>query len=424
MGYRTHVLKGLRWNGLLRVASKAAVFFKVIVAYRFLSPREVGLYGLALIALGLLEQLTETGVNVIIVKEKKPLSYYIDTAFLVSIGRGIIIALILLASAFFLPSFFRDNGLFSLLLLASIIPFIRGFINPAVAKYQKNLQFGLDSLIKFLPVLSDVFFSIAFAFTWHSAFGIVFGLLCSAIVEVATSWICVTPRPKLRFRKEVYRAIVSPGKWINIAGIMTYAEQNFDNVIVGRMLGATALGFYQTAFNITSSLIGDIGLTFSQVLLPIYGKIEHDRKRLVRAVLMVFIPAAIVMAIPVVLLNFSIIQSILIFFLKDKWRPMLPLLPYLSIAAWFTGMNLLCNPLFLVTRRYKMMVALYGSNLVLLIILLVVIIPMQGLVGATKAVLVARMLLQPLYIWQARRSLRTRTHVSDQQFATAAVRLE
>src|SRR5258706_11805244 len=108
MGYRQSLLKGLGWIGFFRAAAKAIVFFKIVLAYRYLSPRDVGVYGLAMIALGLLEQLTETGVNIIIVKENQPLTYYMDTAFLVSIGRGILISLTLFISAFLLPTFFND----------------------------------------------------------------------------------------------------------------------------------------------------------------------------------------------------------------------------------------------------------------------------------------------------------------------------
>src|SRR5258708_18867636 len=159
MGYRNSLMKGLGWIGFFRAAAKAIVFFKIILAYRYLSPRDVGVYGLAMIALGLLEQLTETGVNIIIVKERQPLSYYIDTAFLVSIGRGILIALVLFASSFFLPSFFNDPLLFPLMLVVSIIPFIKGFINPAVAQYQKDLKFHKNSIRLLLPIFPDVFSS-------------------------------------------------------------------------------------------------------------------------------------------------------------------------------------------------------------------------------------------------------------------------
>ncbi len=406
-------MKGLGWIGFFRAAAKAIVFFKIILAYRYLSPRDVGVYGLAMIALGLLEQLTETGVNIIIVKERQPLSYYIDTAFLVSIGRGILIALVLFASSFFLPSFFNDPLLFPLMLVVSIIPFIKGFINPAVAQYQKDLKFEKDSILRLLPIFSDVIFSMLFVFLFRTALALLMGMVISAVLEVATSYVFVRPWPKLAFKRSVFNAIVTPGKWVNIAGIITFAEQNFDNVIVGKMLGSTELGFYQTAFNLSRSLIAEIGLTFSQVLLPIYGRMGGQSDRLKSAVKRVFLPAAFIMVVPIILLNIPALQEILLIFLKPKWRPMIPLLPYLSIAAWFTGMNLLFNPLYLVKNKYKSLVALYGSNLGILLVLLVLIIPQGGILGAAKAVLISRLLMQPFFIWRTQKIAREKNGTSE-----------
>lgn len=400
MGYRNSLMKGLGWIGFFRAAAKLIVFFKIILAYRYLSPRDVGVYGLAMIALGLLEQLTETGVNIIIVKEKRPLSYYLDTAFLVSIGRGAIIALVLLASSFFLPTFFNDPLLFPLMLVVSVIPLIKGFINPAVAQYQKDLKFEIDSILRLFPIFTDVVFSMIFVYFYRTAFALLCALVVSAILEVVVSFVFIRPWPKLAFKKDVFYAIVNPGKWVNMAGIITFAEQNFDNVIVGKMLGSTVLGYYQTAFNLSRSLIAEIGLTFSQVLLPIYGKMGGESDRLKSAVKRVILPAALIMIVPIILLNIPLFQEILLYFLRPKWRPMIPLLPYLSIAAWFTGMNLLFNPLYLVKNKYKSLVALYGSNLGILLLLLVAMIPQGGILAAAKAVLISRLLMQPLFVWR------------------------
>ena len=400
MGYRQSLLSGLGWIGFFRISAKALVFLKIIIAYRVLSPREVGLYGLCLIALGLLEMLTETGVNVIIVKESKPLSYYLDTAFIVSVGRGLLITLILFFASFLLPSFFNDSGLFPLMLLLSLIPTIRGFINPAVAKFQKDLAFSKDALLKLSTIVTDVGFSVLFVFLFPSAISLISGMIISAFGEVLISFIFIRPWPKWKYNGEVFHAIVSPGKWVNLAGLITYAEQNFDNVVVGRILGSTALGYYQTAFNLTRSLITEVGLTFSQVLLPIFGKIGEEKARLMRAVLRVFLPAVSIMMLPAIFLNIPYIQKLLLLSLGEKWAPMTPLLPYLSIAALFAGMNTLCNPLYFVKNSYRSLVFMYGSNLLIMIIAIVYMIPYFGLVGAARGVLLARILMQPFFVWR------------------------
>lgn len=401
MGYTKDFLKGLGWVGAFRYGAKAIIFAKVLIAYRYLSPREVGLFGLAAIALGLLEMLTETGINVVLIKDTRPLSYYLDTAFIVSIVRGVMIGSVLLLFAFIAPTFFHDQGLFPLMLLAAVIPVIKGFINPAEAMYVKDLHFDKEAYLRIGLTLVDAVSAILFVRILHNAESLIYAMILAAGAEVIYSFIFIKQRPKFHFNKEVYEAIITPGKWINAVGIITYAEQNFDNIIVGRVLGPTALGFYQTAFNLTRSLIAEVGTAFSQVSLPIYGRLVNEPERMKRAVIKLILPAAVLMLIPTIALNTPFIQSVLIFLLKEKWRPALELFFPLSICAFITGMDVLINPLFLARNWIRSLVILYGIGLVAMLSLMWWFTHQFGLHGAAYAVVASRLVIQPLFIWQS-----------------------
>lgn len=400
MGYTKDFLKGLGWIGAFRMGAKALVFFKVIFAYRYLSPREVGLFGLTAIALGLLEMLTETGINIVLIKDTKPISYYINTAWIVSILRGFLIGIVLLILAYVMPIFFHDQGLFSLMLLVSVIPVIKGFINPAISAYVKDLHFEKEAGLRIGLILIDSLMAVFLVSIFHDAQSLIFAMIIAAVAELLYSYLAIRPWPKLQFDRSVYTDIITPGKWINVASIIAFAEQNFDNIIVGRVLGATSLGYYQTAFNLTRSLIAEVGVAFAQVLLPIYGRMASDQTRLRRAVLKLFVPAGLLMLIPLIALNLHPIQELLIYFLKDKWRPALELLLPLSFCAWLTGMDSLINPIFLARDWIKTLVMLYAVGLGSMLVLMYWFTHTYGLMGAAQAVMFSRLLIQPLFIWK------------------------
>lgn len=405
MGYTRQFIKGIGWVGFFRFGSKAIVFIKVLIAYRFLSPRSVGVFGICAIILGLLEMLTETGINIVLVRDSKPLRYYLDTAFVVSIVRGFLISLGLVVLAFALPTFFKEPLLFTPLLAASLIPIARGFINPAVAKYAKNLEFGKDSMLKLAQVVYDSLLAIAFVSIFHSALSLVLAILSSSLVETAISFIIVRPWPKLAFDKKVFSHILKPGKWLNIASILGYAEQNFDNLLVGKLLGAEALGFYQTAFNLTNSLITEVGVTFSQVLTPMFGKISGDKHRAIRAIAKTLLSTAVLMLIPLILLNIPFIQNVLLLALKEKWRPAFALIPYMAIGEWLTGLNVAVLPVYYVKNALQSLVALYALNLAVLLIGIYLFVQYRGLLGAAIAVMAVRLIMQPFYIWRTAKAL-------------------
>ena len=137
MGYFKDTLKGVSWMGGLRATTRLFAFIKIAILARILSPSQFGLFGIALLILSLLETLTETGINIFLIQEKEELEKYNDTAWFVSIIRGALISGLIFIFAKLIVIFFRSPDAYSLLLLISLVPLLRGFINPAIVKYQK-----------------------------------------------------------------------------------------------------------------------------------------------------------------------------------------------------------------------------------------------------------------------------------------------
>ena len=77
MSYTARALKGISWVGLFRASTRIMAFVKTALLARILSPSQFGIYGIALIVLGFLETITETGVNVVLVQEKENIEKYI-----------------------------------------------------------------------------------------------------------------------------------------------------------------------------------------------------------------------------------------------------------------------------------------------------------------------------------------------------------
>ena len=133
------IKKGIIWTGSLRIVTRGLTIFKTIILARLLTPFQFGIFGIASLVLGLLEMITETGVNVVLIQEKDKIDKYLNTGWVVSIVRGIMISLFIIIFTPLITSFFSSPYSKNILYLISIIPFIRGFVNPAIINYQKDL---------------------------------------------------------------------------------------------------------------------------------------------------------------------------------------------------------------------------------------------------------------------------------------------
>src|SRR3972149_7798883 len=155
---------------LLRGSTRGMTLLKTIILARILSPFQFGVYGIAILVLGFLEILTETGVNVVLIQEKGNTDKYISTAWVVSIIRGSLIFLIIFTLSPFISSFFQSSQALNLIRLASFVPLIRGFINPSIVKFQKELAFNKEFAFRSSLFFTDSLFAIGIGILTRSEY--------------------------------------------------------------------------------------------------------------------------------------------------------------------------------------------------------------------------------------------------------------
>lgn len=71
MGYSRNVLQGFSWNGMLKIFQIGVIAGRTFFITRLLTPNDYGLFSLVLIALGIMDAMTETGINTTILQSKK-----------------------------------------------------------------------------------------------------------------------------------------------------------------------------------------------------------------------------------------------------------------------------------------------------------------------------------------------------------------
>ena len=103
------VVKGGLWIFALRALNRGFGFLRTIVLARLLAPQDFGLLGVALVAIGALEAFSHTGFYAALIQKKDNIDGYLDTAGTVSAIRGLLMFLVLFASAPLIARFFDSE---------------------------------------------------------------------------------------------------------------------------------------------------------------------------------------------------------------------------------------------------------------------------------------------------------------------------
>lgn len=398
MGYSKQAFVGVSWMVGFRVFSRIIAFLRIYILARLLVPSQFGVFGIASLVLIFLEILTETGINVFLVQKKDDIDKYINTSWIVSIIRGILMSLVIVISSPLIVKFYNSPDAYSVLLVAALVPFVKGFINPSIAKFQKELKFNKKFSYSSSQFFVESVATVILIFIMRSPMGLIWGLVAGAVFEVFLSFLMAKPLPRPTFEKSLFLDVISRGKWITASGIFSYFFQNGDNIVVGKIIGMSALGIYDMTYRISILPITEIADVIAQVTFPVYVKISHDLKRLRNAFLKTIFTVSL-LCIPVGIIFFLFPKEIILLLLGNKWLGAVPVLQVLAIFGAVRAISGVSTTVFLSVNKQEYSAIVMFVSFLVLAITIIPFVNIFGLIGAGFSALAGSIAALPVIVY-------------------------
>ncbi len=398
MGYTKQAMHGFGWQTFLKFVSAALVIGKIAVLSRLLTPEDFGIFAIVAIALGLVEASTQTGVNTTILQSNRSISYYLDTAWVIAIVRGLIIAIVMTVLGFGLSIYYEKESLRFLVAIAALVPLIKGFINPSLILLQKEFLFLREALLKIGLLVAEILVAIVIAFYFHSVLALIVGLIAAALLEVFLSFKLFADRPSFFFRTSRAKEILINAKGLSPAALLSYILDNVDDLIVGKIVGAYQLGLYHNAYSLAHKPNYDMSKALGHSVFPVYTKIVDDRIRLRKAFVkssLAFMGFAFFVTLPAIIFPTQLVAIVL----GEQWLSVASVLPLLAIAGLLHSGNNLVYNLLMATKRYAILNMHLFFSMITLIGSLIYFVNLNGLIGSGQALLVARGITLPILIF-------------------------
>lgn len=405
MGYTKNALSGFTGQSGLKVASNILAVIKIALLARLLTPDDFGLFSLTMIALGLSEAATQTGVNLTILQAKQTINYFINTAWVIAIIRGFIIGAIMIALAIVLSQFFHQPQLLFLITWASLVPMIKGFINPAIIRMQKEFAFFADTSYRLAITTIEAILTIVLVMLFDSVFAWVTAIVLTALFEVVISQVFVKPRPRFEYQASRAKTILQNAKGFGLQSLLSYLTENMDNLIIGRINGTFDLGLYQPTYSLAHELNYEVAKSANHGVLPVYTKIKDDKKRLRRAFFKAAGAAAglaFLVSLPFLIAPALIIRIIF----GTQWGGAVELLPWLVVAGWLQALAMIGYSLLMGLNKVKAMNTHLAVSFVLMVVFMVAFGVQFGILGAVIGLVISRVLALPVLGWSVRQELR------------------
>jgi len=278
----------------------------LVLLTRLLSPADFGVVGAALIVIGFALTFSQLGLGPALVHRPNLEPGHISTAFLASIGFGLLAAGLVWLLAPVLAGFFRMEQLAPVIRVLALVFPIVGFSTVAENLIHRDLRFRLLAN-------SDV---LAYG-VGYGLVGVVLGLLGWGVWALVAAQLTQTllraaillravPPPPLRPGPTwaCFRELMEYGAGQSAGRIGVFFANEADNLVVGHSLGAVALGLYSRAYQLMAVPTALFGNVLDNVLFPTMARVQDDPRRLSSAYLqgtalvaLVALPAGVVAAV-------------------------------------------------------------------------------------------------------------------------------
>jgi len=390
------VVRGGVWIFSLRILNRGLDFFRIIILARLLSPTDFGLFGVAILSISVFETFSQTGFNFALIQKKESIKTYLDTAWTISALRGLALFILVFFSAPIIAAFFNAPQATLIVRFLAISLIFNGFQNIGILFFQKELEFNRLFLLEISTTITSFASTIILAVLLKNVWALVIGGLLANFVRFCISYVIQSYRPIPKIEKDKVLELFSFGKWIFLSTIVIFLVRQGDDFFLGKVLGVTALGFYQMAFMIGNLPSSEITGIISQVAFPTYTKLKSTPGKLNEAYIKTISFIALI-SFPFAGGIFVLAPYFTTLFLGEKWLPIVTPLQILAISGLIRSIVATGGSLFNAIGKPRFD---FKMNLWRLIIIIVTIYPLTRLwsiSGTSLSVLLG--LSASGYIW-------------------------
>lgn len=389
-------VKGGIWVTLTNVSDRGLQLAMVVVVAGLIGPEEFGLMGVALLTLSALKRLSHVGIDAALVQRTEDdVDAYLNTAWCIQIARGVLLAGIGVGVGPWTATVLGEPRAALVVQVVSLGLVIQGLFNPGVVYLQKNLEFHKEFAYQLSSRLVYVVVAVSYAFAYQSVWALVFGQLASATTALIASYVVSDYRPWPSFDVAKARELLDYGKWIFGSSILVFLVNEGDDVFVGWFLGATSLGLYQLAYQLSNAPATEITHTISRVVFPTYAKLQHDIDALrtgylstLTLVTFVSVPAAVGIAV--------ILPSFVAAFLGPAWRPMVVPGQILAAYGLLHSFRTAAVPLFRAVGRPDYDTKIRVLKLAVIVVLIYPAATAYGLTGVAFVIVANSLVANPV----------------------------
>lgn len=392
---RSRVLRGVAWKTASRALLESSKLVVGVLLARLLTPHDFGVAGMVIVFAGIVPIFSGLALGSALVQRAELTEADRSTAFWTGLGLGVVLTGIGIAVSPLVADFYGEPAvrpLFAALSLSFVLTAL-GMTHGQLLV--RELDYRRLELRTMAGTLAGAAAGVTVAALGFGPWAIIAQLLASTAAATALLWLFSPWRPRLTYSLRSLRALAGFGGNVSGTLVLNELNSNTDNLLVGRFLGASALGTYAVAYNVMLVPFSRLTSPLQEVLYAAFSRVQEDTER-VRAVWLRVNRLLAAAALPALSGLVVVAPELVHTVLGDKWRGAVPVIRILAVVGAIQALQGLNASVLLARDRTSALLRFsllsFGANLCAFVIGL-----HWGIVGVASCFAVATLLVQPFY---------------------------
>jgi O-antigen/teichoic acid export membrane protein len=389
----TRIMRSSAWAVLGYGGSNALGLLSTLVLARLLAPDDFGVIALALALLAVAQIVQDSGLGAALIVHRGDVRRAAAAVLVFSPLVATALYVLFFAAAPIAASFFGESRLTSVVRVMALGLVLRGLTTMPLALLQRQMRFGPITVVELGAGVIQASTAIVLAIAGAGLWSLVGGHLAFGGARVILSWSFSPLRPSpFEASAETVRELLRFGRHVGIANLINYGNANAQGIVVGRILGATALGYYTIASRLAYLPVNVIGNIVGRGVFAALSRVADDPVRF-RQIWLENIQRLALLSTPAALGIVLVADPLVIALLGADWEPAIAPLQILALNSVVVSFAATSGEVFQALRRPKLRVAVEAIFLGALVPALIVGAHWRGIVGAAAALMLVNGIL-------------------------------
>ncbi|ACT59825.1 lipopolysaccharide biosynthesis protein [Hirschia baltica] len=388
------VVKGAAWGTLATIARISSALLVLPVLARYLLPEEFGIVQIGMPVVLFLMLFNDFGFGPALVRAKSVTNNAWSSVFWVNISIGILMTITMYAMSGPIANWYKVPEAKPILEALSLILVLSCVTITPAAMLQRKMRFDILSMTEVISIGAGICVAFYGAINGYGAWALVGQQVTMFALKAVFMLALSFPPVSFVIDRGELKSLLGFSSHMMASRVLNFFSRNIDNIVIGRVLGAAALGYYSIAYRILLLPVEVFAWGLSQVLMPAMSKFQDDKGRMRAATLRTYRLIS-VFTFPLMAGISILAEPIIVFFLGERMANAAIVLQIIAPVGAIQSITSTQGAMYMALGRADILSKL--SLLGLIAMTISTLIGAQwGLVGISWAYLILVVVMTPL----------------------------